>query len=187
MNNYKLYFVVSKTFNSFDFLSRLFLLIFKHEINYSIENTIIKIEDLSLSEINKLRISYDAIKNDLELDDLTIICTPFFKKEFELIIDDFNKSGFYFIDEVFYYLSSKNSLKIDLLITMFDNIKCEILQTVKYYIELNHSLIDTARMMFAHRNTINYRINKFIDLTGIDVHNTVCSRLIIYILSFMKI
>ena len=78
MNNYKLYFVVSKTFKSFDFLSRLFLLILKHEINYSIENTIIKIEDLSLSEINKLRISYVAIKNDLELDDLTIICTPFF-------------------------------------------------------------------------------------------------------------
>ena len=37
---------------------------------------------------------------------------------------------------------------------------------------MNQSVINTSEAMFTHRNTINYRLNKFIELTGINIRET---------------
>jgi sugar diacid utilization regulator len=65
-----------------------------------------------------------------------------------------------------------NSININVLSSLFKNVPENILQTVKQYIIMNQSVINTSEAMFTHRNTINYRLNKFIELTGINVRET---------------
>lgn len=45
----------------------------------------------------------------------------------------------------------------------------ELLNTIKFYFENKMSIKDTASALFVHRNTILYRINKFIEIYNIDV------------------
>ena len=36
---------------------------------------------------------------------------------------------------------------------------------------MNHSVMRVSKKMFTHRNTINYRVNKFINMTNIDIRD----------------
>lgn len=54
--------------------------------------------------------------------------------------------------------------------TMLDEEK-ELLQSVKVYIENNMNVSLTAKKLFMHRNSLQYRIDKFIERTGIDIKN----------------
>ncbi len=47
----------------------------------------------------------------------------------------------------------------------------ELLQSVKVYIENNMNVSLTAKKLFMHRNSLQYRIDKFIERTGIDIKN----------------
>ena len=44
----------------------------------------------------------------------------------------------------------------------------ELLYTIKMYLKLNQNVTETAKAHFVHRNTLNYRIEKFNKLTGLD-------------------
>ncbi|KPB04943.1 PucR family transcriptional regulator [Bacillus sp. CHD6a] len=54
--------------------------------------------------------------------------------------------------------------------TMIDDEK-ELLQSVKVFIENNMNVSLTAKKLFMHRNSLQYRIDKFIERTGIDIKN----------------
>ncbi|TYS64614.1 hypothetical protein FZC76_18840 [Sutcliffiella horikoshii] len=54
--------------------------------------------------------------------------------------------------------------------TMLDDEK-ELLQSVKVYIENNMNVSLTAKKLFMHRNSLQYRIDKFIERTDIDIKN----------------
>lgn len=47
----------------------------------------------------------------------------------------------------------------------------ELLHSVKVYIENNMNVSLTAKKLFMHRNSLQYRIDKFIERTGIDIKN----------------
>ncbi|KMJ57944.1 hypothetical protein AB685_14030 [Bacillus sp. LL01] len=58
--------------------------------------------------------------------------------------------------------------------TMFGTIledEKELLQSVKVYIENNMNVSLTSKKLFMHRNSLQYRIDKFIERTGIDIKN----------------
>ncbi len=44
----------------------------------------------------------------------------------------------------------------------------ELIYTIKMYLKLNQNVTETAKALFVHRNTLNYRIEKFNKLTGLD-------------------
>ncbi|MBR5005499.1 MAG: helix-turn-helix domain-containing protein [Clostridia bacterium] len=44
----------------------------------------------------------------------------------------------------------------------------ELIKTVKTYLELNQNVSETSKVLFVHRNTLNYRIDKFNKLTGLN-------------------
>ena len=71
-----------------------------------------------------------------------------------------------------YYNDKDNSINVSILNSLFKNIPDSIIDTVKQYIVMNQSVINTSEAMFTHRNTINYRLNKFIELTGINIRET---------------
>jgi carbohydrate diacid regulator len=65
------------------------------------------------------------------------------------------------------FLSNLGTLFED---THDDSVK-ELLNTIKVYFEKKMSIKDTAAALYVHRNTILYRINKFVENYGIDITN----------------
>jgi DNA-binding PucR family transcriptional regulator len=55
--------------------------------------------------------------------------------------------------------------------TFFNQVKDdqEILKTIQTYLESNLNVTKAAKKLYMHRNSLQYRIDKFIELTGIDI------------------
>ncbi|MDP4091829.1 MAG: sugar diacid recognition domain-containing protein [Bacillota bacterium] len=66
------------------------------------------------------------------------------------------------------YLSNMGLLK---LANSMDNNTVELMNTIKVYFECGMNLQTTANKLFLHRNTVNYRINKFKESFGFDLNN----------------
>ncbi|HWO94821.1 MAG TPA: helix-turn-helix domain-containing protein [Bacillus sp. (in: firmicutes)] len=47
----------------------------------------------------------------------------------------------------------------------------ELLKTIKTYLECNLNVSLTSKKLYMHRNSLQYRIDKFIEKTGIDIKN----------------
>ena len=47
----------------------------------------------------------------------------------------------------------------------------ELIKTVKTYIECNSNASSAAKQLYIHRNSLQYRMDKFADKTGLDVRN----------------
>lgn len=54
---------------------------------------------------------------------------------------------------------------------VFDQIDDETIKTMQSFFENNLNISETARKMYLHRNTLVYRIDKLMKLTGMDVTN----------------
>jgi sugar diacid utilization regulator len=63
--------------------------------------------------------------------------------------------------------SSKTMLANALLKKALDD--PELLRTVRVFLESNLNVTETAKKMYLHRNSLQYRIEKFIEWTGIDI------------------
>ncbi len=62
---------------------------------------------------------------------------------------------------------------LDRILNKIDN--KEVLETLIMYYECNANYDETAAKLFAHKNTIKYRLQKVKDLTGLDVKNPIDS------------
>ena len=60
-----------------------------------------------------------------------------------------------------------NQLKI----SKFKELDEEMLMTIKMFLKSNLSISETARKMYIHRNTLIYRIEKILSITGYDIRN----------------
>ena len=49
--------------------------------------------------------------------------------------------------------------------------KGELYKTLQVFIDHQSQMIKTAESLFIHRNSLSYRINKIIKLTGLDLSN----------------
>lgn len=55
------------------------------------------------------------------------------------------------------------------LATMFTEVSKELLETIDFYIDSGLNAALTSKRLFVHRNTFNYRLQKFIDISKVDV------------------
>lgn len=60
----------------------------------------------------------------------------------------------------------------------FDTLDNELVKSVYTYLDNNLNALQTARDLFIHRNTLNYRLNKFKYVTGVDIRTTQSASLI---------
>ena len=57
------------------------------------------------------------------------------------------------------------------LMNLFANVPYELLNTAGTYLRCGCDACLSARMLFIHRNTFNYRFNQFINLSGLDIRD----------------
>lgn len=96
------------------------------------------------------------------------------------------EKGVFSLDEVILkaYLY-KNKEIIGALEKIFDNIDKDLLDCASYYLKCNLNALLAANSLYLHRNTFNYRLNKFIELSKLDIRNYKNS-IIFYIYSIFK-
>ena len=96
---------------------------------------------------------------------MAFVVVPTFNELYEGIIQT-KENDVYYLQDMF--LSDVTKAK-QIAKQLFAKIPENIIETVKNYIAMNHSVIRVSKKMFTHRNTINYRINKFINMSNIDI------------------
>ncbi len=129
-------------------------------------------EEFSLSEFNKLR---EFIVEEL-LVDFVGFYVPF---NFDFKISDlkfgFEKinAGIYDINSFIMEISLEkiNILKMRLKSFYYSQVGVESINTCLGFVENNFNASLAAKKMYMHRNTLNYRIDNFINKTEIDIKN----------------
>ncbi|WP_088071037.1 PucR family transcriptional regulator [Gottfriedia luciferensis] len=83
------------------------------------------------------------------------------------------KNILWFSKEMLYYILSflPENLQKELPSLFFNDMKMDdpILTTVKIYLQQNLNVTATSKKAFLHRNTVQYRLDKFSEQTGIDL------------------
>jgi len=117
----------------------------------------------------------ELIIQDFE-QDITMFIEPYLKKEFILgenvtcFIKDLQSGVYYFEDIIAYsVVKNKEPLKKKLKKFIADTVNTEVIYTVREFIENNMNSSSTSKKLFMHRNTLNYRVDNFIELTQINV------------------
>ena len=167
-------------------LSKMLNLITRKEITLEKEGNAYRIGEVSVKDFTKIAASTKTLANDLDIFDLELIVVPFYDIKLISGIKK-NKTGVYFLYDLLLEKYNSNKLDIKNITSILKDVPTEILLTVKNYIRLNQSLVETGELMFEHRNTINYRINKFISLTSINVREMQNAVLVYFIITLMDI
>ncbi len=102
--------------------------------------------------------------------------TRYFREQsaFRLMQQGFPGQDVYFIHEALPFLVMKQAgedVKLgfrELILSAVEDDE-NLLDTVKAYLEANMNLSLTAKNQFMHRNTVQYRLDKFMEKTGIDL------------------
>jgi DNA-binding PucR family transcriptional regulator len=140
----------------------------------------IKQEKITTEELIDLR---NAIASDFYTDSFFFIGNSFTLSEsikdrfewesrsFPLARNHLKNKGVYQFFELFPYLllrevTEDTKERVQQLIQDYSE---EELQTIKTFIENGLNLSLTAKKLFMHRNSLQYRVDKFIEKTGIDI------------------
>ena len=176
----KFYIVTSEAIENESILEKMLTLICQNKAVVNKFNNVYCVSGVKNEGFSKLVNCIKPLKNDLKLDYLSLVVVPCFHEAFIDLLDVKDTKVYYLFDLIVEKNSSGN-LNVDSLKVLFNKIPDNILQTIKQYINFNQSIICTSEAMFTHRNTINYRLNKFIQLTGINIRE-INSAMTIYLL-----
>ncbi len=185
MSSYiKSYIIVDETFTNLDLLKKYIFLIIHENVELSkVNNKVIKVSELDKSLFIKLCVSVNTIKNDLNLEQLLIVEVPFYKESLLLVLHS-NNSGYLSLYELLLEEYKDDSLDLEFVKDVFKNVNKYIFDTAKAYIDLEESVQYTSEFLFTHRNTINYRISRFSQLSDINLKNgknILLTRFLIYL------
>lgn len=185
MSSYiKSYIIVDETFTNLDLLKKYIFLIIHENVELTkVNDKVIKVSELDKSLFIKLCVSANTIKNDLNLEQLLIVEVPFYKESLLLVLHS-NNSGYLSLYELLLEEYKDDSLDLEFVKDVFKNVNKYIFDTAKAYIDLEESVQYTSEFLFTHRNTINYRISRFSQLSDINLKNgknILLTRFLIYL------
>ena len=185
-NDFKFYIYFSDEIENLSIVEKMLSLISKENIQLIRKQHLFEVHGASMEGYNKLAVSIKPLVSDLKIDNLAVIVTPSYYDEFLSFID-VKESKVYNLYDIILEKYLKNNLDIRLLTSIFDKLSKELLDTVFNYIRCNQSISKTSELMFTHRNTINYRINKFISMTNINVREMNNSMFVYFVISLINV
>ncbi len=142
-----------------------------------VENDILKITDYDYD--NEEPIDFEAFRELIIEDfnqDIVLVIEPYLEEDF-ILKDDIQsfiktlKSGVYYFEDLVSYAVITNNVRIKQKLKKYllDAVNSEVIDTVLAFIHNNMNSSSTSKKIFMHRNTLNYRVDHFIELTNINV------------------
>lgn len=86
---------------------------------------------------------------------------------FELTTPYMTKHSVYQLEDVLPYILINHSNLINTVLSQVSD--TELLRTIRTYLECNMNISLTAKKLYMHRNSVQYRVDKFIEKTRIDI------------------
>ena len=171
----KTYISIDETFLNFDLLKKFFYLIIKKDVQLTkIQSGLLKVEEMSYDDYSSIKLSIMTIKNDLNLSHFSLIEVPFYSNNFSLILKN-KLSGSFDLFEILLRDFSLGNKHLDFINSVFKEVPDYVINTVDVYLKCDSSIEKSSKLLFTHRNTVNYRVNKFINITSINIKN--CSNI----------
>ena len=171
----KTYISIDETFLNFDLLKKFFYLIIKKDIQLTkVQSGLLKVEEMSYDDYSSIKLSIMTIKNDLNLSHFSLIEVPFYSNNFSLILKN-KLSGSFDLFEILLRDFTLGNKHLDFINSVFKEVPDYVINTVDVYLKCDSSIEKSSKLLFTHRNTVNYRVNKFINLTSINIKN--CSNI----------
>ncbi len=107
---------------------------------------------------------------------VTVVIEPYLEEDFLIgdLLPSFIKElphNAYFFEDLITYVVLKDNKELKEAIKKYISTKAndEVIHTVKEFIENNMNSSVSAKKLFMHRNTLNYRVDNFIESTHINV------------------
>ena len=167
----KTYISIDETFLNFDLLKKFFYLIIKKDVQLTkVQSGLLKVEEMSYDDYSSIKLSIMTIKNDLNLSHFSLIEVPFYSNNFSLILKN-KLSGSFDLFEILLRDFSLGNKHLDFINSVFKEVPDYVINTVDVYLKCDSSIEKSSKLLFTHRNTVNYRVNKFINLTSINIKN----------------
>lgn len=107
---------------------------------------------------------------------ISMFIEPYMKEEFSLgesykeFLKELPKGIYHFADIIPYLvIYKKDELKVKTIQYIIELTNKEVVHTVREFINTNLNSSESAKKLYMHRNTLNYRIDNFTQSTGINV------------------
>ena len=117
---------------------------------------------------------FELMSNDFD-GAITMYIEPYSKSEFpffeemKTLIKLVPSRQYYFEDIIPYTVLNRHPLQNKIKQYISDSVKIEVIETVISFIVNNMNSSQSAKKLYMHRNTLNYRIDNFIEKTHINV------------------
>ncbi len=125
-----------------------------------------------------LYLTLDNVIKNINLDlniDINVLITHKVEKEyFSILKHSFNyfKNKAMSLYELLLTLNLNGDTSFNnYLLDEFKDVPTHLIDTCKMYLEANQNAILTAKSLFIHRNTFNQRLEKFVELTSLDIRD----------------
>lgn len=166
------------------------------------DNSLQNIELIMVNEKQGLFISEDQMSsyyleksmpqltNDLGVN-LTILIahdnTEFIRECTTLCFDKFKNKVMNLSDFILEMIIEKNNDVLNDFVCSFASVNDVLKETILAYIKSNMNIVLASKKIYVHRNTFNYRLSQFFNLTNLDVRDFYNSLLFIYYLKACNI
>lgn len=169
INTRKIYLYTKESSN--DILT--FLEIYEEFTVKRIDDNLIEITIINGFDLDTLIKARDFVMVELYQDFTAFVCPVHFTFRMNEILDvlpELNK-GIYTIESLIYELVLGNQISLvkHLKNYYYHQFNSETIETIIGFIEQSMNATKTAKVLFMHRNTLNYRLDNFIKKTEIDV------------------
>lgn len=162
------YLYIDEDFDNQKTLEKMFSLITQEDVHLKRCVNCYEVSELAGKDFIKIAVSLNTMRHDLVVTNLSLVVFPFYDDKLLKFIE-VKKNGINYLFDLLFISFDKNVECKNYFVNLFSKVPDDILDTVKTYTNLNGAVSDVSEIMFTHRNTINYRINRFIQLTSIDI------------------
>ena len=167
----------SNVFNRHDFEETLRLTIgAEYEIKYTDKYIYLEIYDFEDS-FSKMNVLSDLLNSDFNTT-FTILLVPKFDKFMLKLIDLINGSGVFNAYQVLNSFLIKGKIKKEEIPNYIKDIDKELLNIFTIYYESGLNICSTARLLYLHRNTLNYKLTKLSNDLDMDVRDSLIANFI---------
>lgn len=122
----------------------------------------------SYEDVLPLYALINLVNSDLNIT-LSMVITPHFDDFFAHIVKDYFAPGVSDMTQRCLQLWSENHLNPRDIPPYLNQVPKEQVDTVKAFIQSGLNASAASRILYIHRNTFHYRMNKFIEETGLDL------------------
>ena len=156
----------------------------EYDIKYEDKYIYLEIYDFedSFSKINTL---YDLLNNDFYAA-FSILIVPKFDDFMIKLLNTLDKPGIYNAYQVLNSLLIQNKIKKEDIPMYFKEIDKELLNTFIIYYEVGLNICLTSRLLYLHRNTLNYKLTKLSNDLDMDVRDNLIANFIYLLIKIIQ-